>query len=168
MGLNLIKAGWYEFKLAMGIGDDAENQAALNKIHADTEARKKEVVDGAKKVADLARKGNEEFAAAFHSVKLKKKEGETSEEKPSVNGFMQGSPETLGAAAPTGKGAKGKKEGDGLNVGSGSGGIKSITMTLDIKNYFNVTKGSDTRQMADQFVSHVNDRLRDSVISLGG
>lgn len=169
MGLNLIKEGWYSFKLAMGIGDEAENRAALEQIHQDTERRKKDIVDGAKEVADLARKGNAEIAAAAGSIKWKKDDEEKEKAKePGINNFLTGgSPEVLGKIAH-GDNKKGKKEGDGINVGGGSNGIKSITMTLDIKNYFNVTKGTDTRQLADQIVSHVNDRLRDSVINLGG
>lgn len=167
MGLNLIKMGWYEFKLAVGMGDEKENRAALDKIHADTEARKKEIKDGAKEVADLTRKGNEEFVKAFNSVKFKKDDKEKEEEKvPSVNNYAQGTPDVLDKPAPTKKGNK--KEGDGLNVGSGSGGIKSITMNLDIKNYFNVAKGTDMQAVADKIVGLVNDRMRDSVINLGG
>ncbi len=85
---------------------------------------------------------------------------------PSVNDYMKGDPEVLGKYAPTKKG-KGTKEGDGLNVGSGSNGIKSIVMTLNIKNYFTVAKGANTRNMADEIVGHVNDKLRDAVINLG-
>lgn len=108
--------------------------------------------------------GQKNFEAyeAKNADGTKKKSG-----TPSVNSFMQGgAPETLGKIAPTDK--KSKKEGSGLDVGSGSGGIKSITMTLDIKNYFNVSKDTDTRALADKIVGNVNDRLRDSVISLGG
>ena len=64
-------------------------------------------------------------------------------------------------------GKKDKKTGDPLSVGSGSGGIKQITMTLNISNMFNVSQGTDTRQIADKVTSEINDRLRDAVISLG-
>ncbi|MDP1708853.1 MAG: phage tail tape measure protein, partial [Gammaproteobacteria bacterium] len=63
-----------------------------------------------------------------------------------------------------GNGDKGAK--DSL-TGSGSGGGKSITMTLDIKNYFNVASGVDVQALADQIVRKVNDRLRDAVVAVG-
>ena len=72
LGINLIKKGWYEFKEDMGIGDSSENQKALAQINADTEARKKAIIDGAKKVADLARQSKDEFVLAAQSIKWKK------------------------------------------------------------------------------------------------
>ncbi len=48
MGINMIKLGWYNFKEAMGIGDSSENQAMIEQINQDTEARKKSIVDGYK------------------------------------------------------------------------------------------------------------------------
>lgn len=167
MGLNLIKVGWYKFKLAMGIGDESENRAAIEAIHQDTERRKKEIVDGAKEIKGLVKQSNEEFAAAFNSIKWKKDEetADDAQTEPSVNSYLNGSsPEKLGDT--TSKGG-GKKQGDGINVGSGSGGIKSIAMTLNIDNYFNVSKGVDTRKIADEIIGHVNDKMRDAVINLG-
>lgn len=49
--------------------------------------------------------------------------------------------------------------------GSGGGG-KSISMHLDIKNYFNVGPGTDVRKIADQVIGMVNDRLRDGALSI--
>jgi len=86
---------------------------------------------------------------------------------PKVADYMKGDKDVLGMPAP-GKKKKGKKDGDGLNVGSGSNGIKSIVMNLDIKNYFTVAKGTNTRNLADEIVGHVNDKMRDAVINLGG
>ena len=117
----------------------------------------------------LAAKGAGFIAEMRHKLELdtndKKKEQEEKEETPSVNAYTTGTPEVLGKATTKGKN---KREGNGLNVGSGSGGIKSITMTLDIKNYFNVGQGTDMRKVADQIVGQVNDRMRDAVINLGG
>lgn len=63
------------------------------------------------------------------------------------------------------KGSKAKT--DPLNVGSGSNGIKSITMTLNVVNNFSIAKGNDLRQIAEAFTTQVNDRLRDGIISIG-
>lgn len=86
----------------------------------------------------------------------------------SVNDFLKKTPDVLGAAPGTSKKEKGKQPGDGLNVGSGSNGIKSIVMNLTVNNAFSVGKGENIRNIADQITSHINDRLRDSVVNLGG
>jgi TP901 family phage tail tape measure protein len=68
IGLNYIKLGWYEFKEAVGMGNSAENQSMIAKIHADTDARKKAIIDGAKKVRDTALKAKGEFVLAGGSL----------------------------------------------------------------------------------------------------
>ena len=98
----------------------------------------------------------------------KKAPEKKSEKKPGVNSLLQQPADVLGKVpGATGKGKKGAKEGDGLNVGSGSGGIKNITMTLNIANNFSVSQGMDVRQIAEKITGEINDRLRDGVISLG-
>ncbi len=168
IGINKIKEGWYEFKDAVGIGDSDENQKMLAEIQADTEARKEEIRAGIQETIDYGIKATAEMAAAVGSIKMKPSDEKEEEGAPSVNEYATGSPDVLGKIAPDGKKKKGGKEGDGLNVGSGSGGIKSITMTLNIANNFSVSKGTDIRNIADQITGHINDRLRDSVINLGG
>lgn len=166
IGLNKIKGGWYEFKEAVGLGDSAENQQMIEQINADTNARKESIKEGIAETASYAIKAAAEMAAAVGSVKVKKDDETAS--NPSINEYATGSPDLLGNYAPTDKKGKGKKEGDGINVGGGSGGIKSIVMTLNIENKFSVSKGTDTRSLADQIVGHVNDKMRDAVINLGG
>lgn len=58
---------------------------------------------------------------------------------------------------------KGKQDKEGMSI-SGAGGSKSITMNLEIKNYFNNVKGN-VRQIADEIAGHINDRLRDSLVT---
>ena len=91
----------------------------------------------------------------------------TDKKSAGVNDLLQKEPDVLGAVAGDKTKTKGEKEGDGLNVGSGSGGIKNITMTLNIANNFSVAQGMNVRQIAEQVTSEINDRLRDGVISLG-
>lgn len=165
IGLNKIKGGWYEFKEAVGLGDSAENQKMIAQINADTNARKESIKEGIAETAVYAIKANAEMVAAVGSVKMKK-DDET--ESPSVTNYATAPSDVLGKYTDPKKAKKGKKEGDGLNVGSGSNGIKSIVMTLNIDNYFSVTKGENLRNIADQIVGHVNDKMRDSVINLGG
>lgn len=122
----------------------------------------------------LSQKGADKIAAFRKANQLVGK-GETDSKtkteakKPaSVNDYLKKSPDVLGAVTDPTKKAKGKKEGDGINVGSGSNGIKSIVMNLTVNNAFSVAKGENIRNIADQITSLVNDRMRDSVINLGG
>lgn len=99
----------------------------------------------------------------------KKKAADKKQATPGVNSLLTTPAPVLdGKLAPDGKKGKGGKEGDGLNVGSGSSGIKSITMTLNVTNQFSVSKDTNIRAIGDQITSMINDRMRDSVINLGG
>src|SRR5690606_18920255 len=109
-------------------------------------------------------KAGEAYLEGVAEVEAKKaaKEDNTS---PSLNGLLQGNgPEVLGPTVDPKK-TKGKKE--GLSVGEGSNGIKSIAMTLNITNNFSVAKGANIRNIADQVTGLINDRMRDAVINLG-
>lgn len=163
IGLNLIKEGWYNFKLAMGIGDDAENQKMLDQIQADTEARKKSIVDGYKEVADLAVKSAEEFKKAGGSLSFVEEEKETSGTATS-SGLGNFTNTLDGNVTDTGGGSGGSKELNGIGKEAG----KTITMNLDIKNYFNIDGQwrNDIDKIADAVTGKINDRLRDGLISL--
>ncbi len=90
--------------------------------------------------------------------------------KQATNGFSSVNNLLSPTATLDGKTDDKKKSGgktDPLSVGSGSGGIKQITMTLNVVNNFAVAKGNDLRKIADDFTTQINDRLRDGVISLG-
>lgn len=57
----------------------------------------------------------------------------------------------------------------GTGPGTGSGVGKTITMNLDIKNYFNMAPGNwkdKIDDIADQVVGKINDRMRDATIAL--
>ncbi|MCO5290518.1 MAG: phage tail tape measure protein [Chitinophagaceae bacterium] len=70
-GLDNVKLGWYKFKAAVGIGDNAENAAIISKISSDIEARQKAIVEGAKRTSDLYKAAANEFVDAAGSVHLK-------------------------------------------------------------------------------------------------
>lgn len=57
----------------------------------------------------------------------------------------------------------------GISGTGGSNGGKSITMNLDIKNYFSIADKAvgEIERIADLVVGKINDRLRDAVITLG-
>ncbi len=45
IGINSIQEGWYKFKNSLGLGDELENNSALERIQKDTELRKKAIHD---------------------------------------------------------------------------------------------------------------------------
>lgn len=47
---------------------------------------------------------------------------------------------------------------------SSSGGIKSISQKIDIKNYFSVSKDTDIEGIAEKVVSAISGRLRDAIV----
>lgn len=85
---------------------------------------------------------------------------------PSVNDFLQGNAERL-RYQPTEDKKNKKGKDNGLNVGSGSNGIKSITMNLTVNNSFGVNKDTNIRDIADKITGMVNDHLRDALINIG-
>lgn len=56
IGLDKIRLGWYKFKEAVGMGDSAENKAMILGISGDVEKRKQAIMDGAKRLKELASK----------------------------------------------------------------------------------------------------------------
>lgn len=134
IGLNKIKEGWYSFKEAVGIGDSAENQKMLQQIHADTEARKKAIVDGAKNVANLGIEAANEFKLAA---------GSFSWNDTSFSDVLGGFKEQLGISSPAvpGMATTGGSTSGGSTGGSGSkdaanaiatGGSKTTHVTINI------------------------------------
>lgn len=136
IGLDKIKLGWYKFKEACGIGNSAENQAAIARINADVEARQQAIVDGTRKVAENARKAKESLAGismSWNSEKsigdvfggLKKKFGI---ETPSVPGM---------SAMGSGNGIDGSSAGSsGIGTASAiaTGGSRSTSITITLKS----------------------------------
>ena len=62
IGLDKIKLAWYKFKEACGIGNTAENQAAIAQINADVERRQQEIINSAKAVQENALKAQQSLA----------------------------------------------------------------------------------------------------------
>jgi TP901 family phage tail tape measure protein len=127
IGINYIKKGWYEFKESMGLGDSSENQKMLSKINADTEARKKAITDGAKKVAQLEGAAVKEFALAGNSVKWKKAADKTEQgiAAPSVAGA---------AAMDNAKGGAGATAKTKTNEAIATGGTKHNYINIKLNN----------------------------------
>ncbi len=69
IGLNKIKAGWYKFRNAVGLGNSNENAKILAKIQADTEARKKAIISAQNESLKVAAASVSEFAKVGKSLK---------------------------------------------------------------------------------------------------
>jgi len=117
IGLDKIKLGWYKFKEACGIGDSAENQAAIAQINADVEKRQQAIIDGAKAVRDNALKARESLAGIEMGWKGKDKTdkaqaslGTNQQLRQAVNGsstaYAGGHAGGGGASRETGKSAE--------------------------------------------------------------
>lgn len=61
IALDKIKEGWYKFKIAVGIGDEDENVAALKKIQDDVKNRAESIVNAAKVEKDHLEKARHAF-----------------------------------------------------------------------------------------------------------
>lgn len=157
IGINKIKEGWYKFKEAVGIGDSSENQKILAQINADTEARKKSIVDGANKVADLAKKSKAEFGKAWNSL---------SWGKGSFGDALGGVKDKLGISeanvagmggTPTGSGAGGNVGKETANSIS-TGGSKTTHITI------NLGKLVETISIAKDGFRESAESMRDMVV----
>ena len=167
IAIDKIKKGWFQFKKAVGIGNDAENQAMIDQLDADVENRKTAIKKSAEKVVEKSAGAAAEFVQAAQSIKWKKDPKATAA---GVNDLV--APEKLSFDTDTttngksnGKGAK--NGADGLNVGGGTNGIKSIAQTLNITNNFSVSKDTNIRDLADKVVTYITDGLRDGIVNLG-
>jgi TP901 family phage tail tape measure protein len=158
MGINVIKKGWFEFKESMGLGDSSANQKVISQINADTEARKKAVVDGAKKVAKLGLAAKDEFVLAGQSVKWKKAAEKTADgiAPPTIPGTT---------ATTNGGGAKGgapagssKTKG---NEAVATGGTKNTVININLKDLIGVLniQGKDFKDSSQQMAEQTQDAL---------
>lgn len=138
IGLDKIKLGWYKFKEACGIGNSAENQAAIAKINADVEARQQAIVDGAKKVAENANKAKESLSGikmSWNSDKslgnvvggLKKRLGI---EAPAVPGMAPMGDSSLNGNTDGGNGTAGADAASAI----ATGGSRSTSITINLKS----------------------------------
>lgn len=136
------------------VGYDAAKKAANGLIDGTPKALAK----GQKASDQYTTKKKAEEAKGESSVKLGKKATTAELDTKGLN--------LAGLNDPEGK--KKKAKGEGTTTGSGDNAVgKSITMTLNITNHFGVSGDLDIRKVADKVVGLINDRLRDSVISMG-
>lgn len=137
IGLDKIKLGWYKFKEAVGLGDSAENQAAIARINTDIENRQQAILEGAKRVADNAAKAkasldgihlkwDSERSLSDVTAKLKTSLGIASPSLPGMSG------ELATNTAGTGVGTSGSTTGAGAVSGIATGGQRSSTIHITL------------------------------------
>ena len=169
IGLNKIKEGWYEFKNAVGLGDESENNKMLSQINEDTENRKKAITDSAKVAYEANLAAKEEFTKAGQSLTWNKEKKEATEAPKAGN--LSASSAIGGGANPTPitptKGGKdGGKDGT-MSVGGSGGGSKTITINITMNNTFPIDKTIGSKEnAANGVISKINDRMRDALVTL--
>lgn len=159
MGLNTIQLGWYKFKEAIGMGNSADNLSAIAKINADTEARKKAIFEGAKKVKDTAIKAKDELVLAAGSLSIRKTEAASNKAK-QATGIAP--PSLLGAPVGGAQGGSGgKNQAAKTNEAIATGGTKNTVMNIVVKEMIgiraNVVQG--TKDTIDKAGSGMEDAL---------
>jgi len=157
LGINKIKTGWLKFQEIMGIGDSSANQKRLAEIAADTEARKKAIIDQAKVVVKTGLEAAQEYGKAAGSLKWKAK--------------IETDNDTSGIVAPTTPGVFNKPKGNGGNTPAGNGGktnkaiatggAKSTNITISLESLIGILniKGNDFKDSAQQMQDQSADAL---------
>lgn len=157
IGINKIKIGWIKFQEVMGIGNSSDNQKRIAEIESNTEARKKAIIDQAKKVAETAMKAKDEFAKAAGSIKWKAKvEAETDGsgiDVPKTPGVFN---KPTGGSGNTGSGTGGK-----TNKAIATGGSKTNNITISLDSLIGILniKGNDFKDSAKQMQDQSADAL---------
>jgi TP901 family phage tail tape measure protein len=158
IGINYIKRGWFEFKESMGLGDSSANLKMISQINADTEARKKAVVDGAKKIASIGLAAKDEFVLAGQSVKWKKaaEKIEKGITPPTVPGTATTATNGGGGANGSGNGSKTKG-----NEAVATGGTKNTVINIALKDLIGVLniQGKDFKDSSQQMAEQSQDAL---------
>ena len=137
IGLDKIKLGWYKFKEAVGLGDSAENQAAIARINADIENRQQAINEGAQRVADPAAtarvtldgirlRWDSERSLGDGAAKLKTSLGIASPSLPGMGG------EQAANTPGSGNGTSGSTAGAGAVSAIATGGKRSTTINISL------------------------------------
>jgi TP901 family phage tail tape measure protein len=153
IGINKIQIAWYKFKNALGLGDKNTNNAEINKLNADVEARKKSIKEGYQKAAESGKGAAKEFKAAYESVKWKKeKTTDNAIKTPNIPGTDFGKGNNAGGSA--GGSEKMKKSNEAVSTG----GTKHNYINIKIEQLVglradNVSGGKETAKQAGEGIA---------------
>lgn len=166
LALDKVKLGWYKFKEACGLGNSSENQAMINQINADVEARKQAILDSAKAVTDNAVKA----AHAFDNVSL----GWKSTKKASPQQSAMSTNEQLVSAVTSGSNAN--SFGGGVNnqdtTAVATGGTRNTEIHISIGDMikqviFNGTTSENKQEIERNFAECLSRVLGMAQASIG-
>ena len=132
IGLDTIKLGWYKFKEACGIGDTAENQAAIAQINADVEKRQQAIIDGAKAVQENALKAKESLAGIEMGWKGKDKT-EKAQASLGTNAQLQQAVSSNYAGGHSSGGGAGREAGKSAEAVA-TGGTRKTDIHINLKS----------------------------------
>lgn len=165
IGINKILEAWYKFKNAVGLGDKSANNAALDKLRADTQTRKEAIKSDWKEAIDTGKAGLNEFALAGKSLKWDKSK--------KLSDVTAGINDQLGFGGGTG--ALSENE-----TGDGDGGFAPDAGTSDMattiagggakQTHFNITiqkLQDDTKiyvSSAEQGIKNLGDKVQEELI----
>ena len=174
IGLNKIQTGWFSFKNAVGLGDESQNNAALQSLQNDTNARMDAITKSKQEMdkANASAKAGVKDATAnlkWNNKSMKDITGGL-KDKLGISGIV---PPTIPGATldNSGTGDSGSgKNGKGLsktNEAIATGGTKHNYITISFKNMVETItiSGKDFRENASQLQEQVEDALMRTLAS---
>ena len=163
IGLNKIKEGWYTFKNAVGMGEESENNALLEKINQDTENRKKTIENAQKNFDEKAGAFKKGIKNPLDELKWNEKSSLSS----TVNNLKNTMMPEYSAVGGLGKDDKKKEKKKGrkkkeASDGIISGGSKQTNITINIDKV-----GTDTKiyvSSKEEGLSSFGERVREELL----
>ena len=159
MGLDKIKEGWYKFKLAVGIGDENENNAALAKIQGDIKTRANVIAAAAK----VEKEHLEKAKHAFDNVSL---EWDKSTSLKVTTDKLKAELGISGEVTETNDSQTINNDlsDTSTTISSGGKSVKNFNITINdglvngVQNYFN--SSSDNPESASDFMWRLSNALQ--------
>lgn len=168
IGINKVQVAWYEFKNAVGLGDEGANNSIINKLNQDTENRKEQITKSWGEVKKNGLGAAAEFMQASKSLKWNDKSlGDM------VGGVKAklGLPSAGGIAPPVIPGVNldnspiggnnDSKSKSKVNESIATGGQKHNYITINLKDLIGVLNisGKDFKDSSSQMQQQVEDLL---------
>jgi tape measure domain-containing protein len=154
--LDQIKKKWYEFKNAVGIGDEKENNAAINAINKDIDGRIDKMAQSAKNIKKYAQAAKD----SFKGVKLEW------DDSKSIKNVAQDLKKQLGItdnSAVTNNDFSNDLSNKSESISAGGKSVKNFNITIGsliekVDNNFN--NSSDDPETATDFTTKLSDTLQ--------
>lgn len=159
MGIDKIKEGWYKFKIAVGIGDEDENIAALKKVQSDIKHRAEVITSAAK----VEKEHLEKARHAFDKVSLQW------DKKVTLKSTTDQLKAELGLTGEVNETNDNSTVNNDLTdastkISSGGKNIKNFNITINdglvngVQNYFN--SSNDNPESASDFMWRLSNALQ--------